>query len=58
MVEFYKEYLEPTMREMATDVKRQANKKEETVVQIGNRTVHDVVMEQKNANGYSFISER
>ena len=58
MAEFYKEYLEPTMREMAGDVKRQANKKEETIVQIGNRTVHDVVTEQRNANGYSFVTER
>lgn len=58
MAEFYKEYLEPTMREMAVDVKRQANKKEETIVQIGNRTVHDVVTEQRNANGYSFVTER
>ena len=58
MVEFYREYLEPTMREMAVDMKRQADKKEETVVQIGNRTVHDAVIEQREANGYSFISER
>ena len=58
MVEFYREYMEPTMREMAVDMKRQADKKEETVVQIGNRTVHDAVIEQREANGYSFISER
>lgn len=58
MVEFYREYMEPTMREMAGDMKRQADKKEETVVQIGNRTVHDAVIEQREANGYSFISER
>ena len=58
MIEFYREYMEPTMREMAVDMKRQADKKEETVVQIGNRTVHDAVIEQREANGYSFISER
>lgn len=58
MIEFYREYMEPTMREMAGDMKRQADKKEETVVQIGNRTVHDAVIEQREANGYSFISER
>lgn len=56
MEEFYKEYVEPTVTQMAEDMRRQADKKEQTVVQIGNRTVSDVVTRQQNANGYSFVT--
>ena len=56
MEEFYKEYVEPTLVNMATDVKRQADKNEQTVVKIGNRTITDAVKEQKNANGFSFTT--
>ena len=52
--EFYREYVEPTLKEIASDTKRQADKSEKTVVQIGNRTVTDAVIEQQDANGYSF----
>ena len=55
MREFYREYVEPTLKEIASDTKRQADKSEKTVVQIGNRTVTDAVIEQQEANGYSFI---
>ena len=54
MREFYREYVEPTLKEIANDTKRQADKSEKTVVQIGNRTVTDAVIEQQEANGYSF----
>ena len=54
MREFYREYVEPTLKEIANDTKRQADKSEKTVVQIGNRTVTDAVIEQREANGYSF----
>ena len=54
MREFYREYVEPTLKEIASDTKRQADKSEKTVVQIGNRTVTDAVIEQQEANGYSF----
>ena len=54
MEEFYKEYVEPTMAQMASDMRRQADKTEKTVVQIGNRTVTDAVTTQQQANGYSF----
>lgn len=55
MEEFYREYIEPTMNQMAEDMRRQADKKEQTVVQIGNRTISDAVTTQKKANGYMFV---
>ncbi len=54
MEDFYHEYVEPTMAQMAEDVRRQADKEEKTVVQVGNRVVTDAVTTQKKANGYSF----
>lgn len=54
MEEFYREYVEPTMAQMAADMRRQADKPEQTVVQIGNRTVTDAVTIQQRANGYAF----
>lgn len=54
MEEFYREYIEPTMAQMAEDMRRQADKKEQTIVQIGNRTVSDAVTTQQRANGYVF----
>lgn len=54
MEDFYHEYVEPTMAQIADDMRRQADKKEKTVVQVGNRVVTDAVTTQKKANGYSF----
>ena len=54
MREFYHEYVEPTLKEIATDTKRQADKKEQTIVKVGNRTITDAVTTQKEANGFSF----
>lgn len=47
MEEFYREYIEPTLSQMADDMRRQADKQEQTVVQIGNRVVNDAVTTQK-----------
>ena len=44
------------MSQMASDMNRQANKKEQTTVQIGNKTVTDAVVTQQNANGYRFTT--
>lgn len=55
MEEFYREYMEPTLNQMAEDMRRQADKEERTVVQIGNRTVNDAVTTQRKANGYAFV---
>lgn len=54
MREFYHEHVEPTLKEIATDTKRQADKKEQTIVKVGNRTINDAVTTQKEANGFSF----
>lgn len=54
MEEFYHEYIEPTMAQMAEDMRRQADKKEQTIVQVGNRVVSDAVTTQQKANGYVF----
>ena len=54
MREFYHEYVEPTLKEIATDTKRQADKKEQTIVNVSNRTINDAVVTQKEANGFSF----
>ena len=55
MEEFYREYIEPTLSQMAEDMRRQADKNEQTIVQIGNRTVTDAVTTQRKANGYAFV---
>jgi phage-related protein len=54
MRDFYREYVEPTLAEIAADAKRQADKEEQTIVQIGNRTINDAVISQQKANGYVF----
>lgn len=54
MKEFYREYVEPTLKEIASDTKRQADKEEQTIVQIGNRTITDAVVTQKRVNGFVF----
>lgn len=54
MRDFYVEYVEPTLKGIANDTKRQADKKETTVVQIGNKTVAKSIKEQEKANGYRF----
>lgn len=42
--------------QMVNDMKRQADKEEQTIVQVGNRTVTDAVTTQKKANGYVFAT--
>lgn len=56
MEEFYREYIEPTLSQMADDMRRQADKNEQTIVQIGNRAVTDAVTTQRKANGYVFVT--
>ena len=56
LADFYEEYVQSTMSQMANDMNRQANKKEQTTVQIGNKTVTDAVVTQQNANGYRFTT--
>ena len=54
LAEFYEEYVRGTMVQMASDMNRQANKKEITTVKIGDRTITDAVVTQEKANGYRF----
>ena len=54
MRDFYREYVEPSINRMVTATERQADKEEQTIVQIGNRHITDAVETQKKANGYSF----
>lgn len=54
MRDFYKEYVEPTLKEIASDTKKQAEKQEKTIVQIGNRTITDTIVSQQKANGFVF----
>ena len=54
LADFYGEYVQSTMTQMASDMNKQANKAERTTVQIGNRTVNDAVTTQRAANGYAF----
>lgn len=52
---FYKEQLLPIITEIAEDMRRQADKEEKTVVQIGGRTIEQAVTTQRSANGYNFL---
>ena len=45
------------MSQMVEDVRRQADKQEQTVVQIGNKIVTDAVVTQQRANGYRFVTQ-
>ncbi len=48
------EDLQPILYDMASDMKRQADKAEQTNVYIGNRKITDAVEEQRSANGFRF----
>ena len=54
--DFYTDYVQSTVNQMASDMNRQANKKEQTTVQVGNRVITDAVTTQQNANGYRFTT--
>lgn len=54
LTDFYREYVQPTLDQIAEDARRQADKDEHPVVQIGNRTVNDAVETQRRANGFQF----
>ena len=54
MRDFYHDYMESSFNRMVAATERQADKNEQTIVQVGNRTITDAVTTQKKANGYSF----
>lgn len=44
----------PAIQNVETQARRQADKNEQTIVEIGGRTITDAVREQKSRNGFSF----
>ena len=52
---FFGDYLQPVMTEMATDMKRQADKDEKPVVKIGSREIRSAYDSQVKADGYNFV---
>lgn len=52
--DFYAEKMETTVTQMASDVQRQADKSEQTIVQVGGRAIANAVSNQQMANGYVF----
>ena len=46
--------LSDVLQDISSDVRRQADKKEQTIVQIAGRTITDAVTTQQRANGYAF----
>ena len=54
MKQFYTEYVEPTLKQMASDTKRQADKEEKTVLQVSGKTLAETIARQQKANGYVF----
>ena len=54
MRDFYREFMESSINRMVVATERQADKKEQTIVKVGNRTINDAVTTQKEANGFSF----
>lgn len=53
-VEYFNENVLPTIKELANDMKRQADKQEETVLQISGKEVAKAVRTQQDADGYVF----
>ena len=54
MERLYRIYVEPKLNQIADDMRRQADKKEQTIVQVGNRTITEAVATQRQADGYVF----
>jgi hypothetical protein len=52
--DFYAETMQTTVTQMASDVQRQADKSEQTIVQVGGRAIANAVSNQQMANGYVF----
>lgn len=52
--EYFNENVLPTIKELANDMKRQADKQEETVLQISGKEVAKAVKAQQDADGYAF----
>ena len=54
LVDFYMGYMEPVMTRMDSNMQRQADKDEQTVVKIGDKDIMDAYNRQVKRDGYSF----
>ena len=54
LANFYMSYVEPVMSQMATDMQRQADKDETTIVKISDRDIRDSYNRQTKRDGYQF----
>lgn len=55
LVEFYQNNIEPILRDIANDTKRQADKEESTVLNVSGKEIAKAVKRQEEADGYTFI---
>ena len=46
---------EPYLKQMTKDIRRQADKNEQTIVNVGSRTIRQEVDEQRRTDGFSFV---
>lgn len=56
MEDFFTNYMEPILKSIDDNTRKQADKHEQTNVYVGNKIVTDVVEEQARSNGYRFVS--
>ena len=56
MRDFYRDFVEPSVNRMVAATEKQADKEEQTIVEIGGRRITEAVEKQQNANGYKFAT--
>ena len=56
MRDFYRDFVEPSINRMVAATEKQADKEEQTIVEIGGRRITEAVEKQQNANGYKFAT--
>lgn len=56
MRDFYRDFVEPSINRMVAATEKQADKEEQTIVEIGGRRITDAVEKQQSANGYKFAT--
>ena len=56
MRDFYRDFVEPSVNRMVAATEKQADKEEQTIVEIGGRRITDAVEKQQSANGYKFAT--
>ena len=56
MRDFYRDFVEPSINRMVAATEKQADKEEQTIVEIGGRRITEAVEKQQSANGYKFAT--